>query len=199
MLSRNRTALESTGSRVEIVAKAVSRAQRPLRLAAASGTAKVSNGEHSAEVEAEQLDALVDRYCGGEPIDLVKCDVDGCDAEALLSGLHLIEKYLPVLYFECDLKGVASDDFIELFEKLFDLGYSIQSYDNFGVPLIHLRSSNDLADVLTYILYSLEINKLNPFYYIDCLAYQPSSTLGRSIAETYRQLVESLARSSDDA
>lgn len=116
-------------------------------------------------------DVLGDKKIGSTT--LVKVDTDGFDWSVLNSGIKLIQKIRPLLFFECDTSNDIShiNKYIYLIEMLSKLEYTkFYVFDNFG-GLIGLFE--DVDDVLKLLKYVDRQNKgvlARTIYYVDILA-----------------------------
>lgn len=70
----------------------------------------------SLEVPLVKLD---DQFAGGDPVDFLKVDVEGMEADVLRGGKEMILRDQPVLYVEND----RPDKSVELMEVIQELGY----------------------------------------------------------------------------
>lgn len=198
ILEQNRAALEANGSQIQIAPFAVSCKVGYLQVSADSGTARATSEGHSASLPTLTLDQLIARYCPDQTIDLIKCDVDGYDADALLSGMGTIGHWKPIIYFECDLTAEQIGNYVELYEQLSILGYVFKCFDNFGLPLQTIADANTFREILTYICLMGEEKSSRSFYYIDCMAYVIGNEDAATILSNYSNYVRGL-RFADEA
>jgi FkbM family methyltransferase len=95
-------------------------------------TGKASLVEHGepgwaeSRVEAASLDDLVERE-GWPRVDIVKCDVEGHDLQALMGARRILADHQPVVLveFEPDLWARAGSDYPALYAYLDGLGYGL--------------------------------------------------------------------------
>lgn len=194
ILKKNKAALESAGSRIVIESAAVARTIGTVCLDASASTAKVSTNTLntsalSEAVASEPLDRIVRRVCGDEAVAFIKCDVDGFDAEALLSGTKTLSRWRPALYFECDTNLGQIDGYLELFRLLRSMGYQLKTFDNFGMPLLDVESERIFEQLLIYTASLKAERSQQTIYYVDCFAFDPGSPTAAEILRYYNDLV----------
>lgn len=190
-LEKNRTALESGGSHVVVEPVAVTRNVGAFRLDANNSTARLVPGPSAASehLVGETLDGVVKRVCADDPVAFIKCDVDGFDAEALLSGTETLSLWRPAVYFECDAAHDQHDSYLELFELLRSLGYELKTFDNFGMPLLDVESERAFGQLLNYTASLKARQSQQTIYYVDCFAFPPESSTATEILRDYNDLV----------
>lgn len=189
VLKCNKTALEANGSQIQIAPYAASRHALNVQLAADSGTARATFEGNAESLPALTLDDIIMRYCADQTIDLIKCDVDGLDADVLLSGMETIQRHKPIIYFECDIISDQIDEFVELYRKLSQIGYKFVLYDNFGLPMQGVRDLRDFQDTLEYICKFRNSKSQRTLFYVDCLAFNSESQQASNIISNYASLV----------
>jgi hypothetical protein len=140
-------------------------------------------------VKSVTLDEVIETSCHGDLVSIIKTDTDGFDAEVLLSGLSMIKKWTPVLYFECDTNEKTMQQYVDLYDQLEEIGYSIFAYDNFGMPFIKVESKELFIELLNYCQKTKLGMSNTTIYYFDCLAYHPSNELGQKINSGYEDFV----------
>lgn len=141
-----------------------------------SGT--LSNGETTKRVidyngnDAIKYQRLDDLYSNIENLILLKSDVDGFDYDVIISGLGLIKKFKPIIYFEAQFN--AEDDmckYLDLIDTLSgeDLTH-IVLFDNFGE--VFYQGSIDptlLKQFFNYVFHQNFSKATRTIYYFDIL------------------------------
>jgi FkbM family methyltransferase len=104
-------------------------------------------------------------------VKLIKIDTDGFDFNVLKSGLNIIKKYKPIIFFECYVQNEAIlKSYYEILVKLKKTGYStFLFFDNFGNFLIKIENEPHFKQLLNYILNQSK-QKKKSIYYFDILA-----------------------------
>jgi FkbM family methyltransferase len=170
---RNKVKLED-GNTVHLVSKAVGTGHTTLSLKEVNGTARPDT--EGGSIKCTPLDQLMSDLKIKQGPFLVKSDVDGLDAEALLSGINFIRATCPPLYFEMDPIGEEqTKSFSDLFEKLTEIGYRFYVFDNFGLPLTGLVGRSEMLAFLSYINFMYRGKSTRTFYYCDVLAEPPGN------------------------
>jgi FkbM family methyltransferase len=188
-LSLNAQTIESDGSLLYLVNKAISGHMGTVILAEGAGTAR--QGDVGVEAVSVTLDDLVSEVCGSEPVSFIKCDVDGHDADALLSGSQTIERHRPIVFFECDVQKKADErGYFELVRFLKRAGYRFACFDNFGLPIFDTSEMETVEQVITYITRLKEQKSTRTFYYVDVLAYQEDHSFVQRALERYSDTVD---------
>lgn len=132
------------------------------------GTAKVvvdDEGKKDAKTELDDL--LV-----GEQIGLIKVDTDGFDFDVLNSGLKVLEKERPMLFWENQIENSDQEKgYSTLYKNLANLGYDrLYIFDNFGNLILEHADYQVLEDVNNYTSSMNEYGCTRTFYFTDVLA-----------------------------
>jgi FkbM family methyltransferase len=99
------------------------------------GTARVVTGD--ADLPAKPLVQILEEHPRFARPALLKLDTDGMDVPILLANLDLLERLLPVLFFEYDPHLGATP---EIFDRLAAIGYgSAEWIENTGEPAARLE------------------------------------------------------------
>jgi FkbM family methyltransferase len=187
-LSKNAAIIAAGGATLRLAQVAIGFGQGDITLAEGAGTARRASA--GTRVQCIPLDQLVAAHCGSDVIGFIKCDVDGYDAEALLSGTRIIERDRPILLFECDLPDRNEMAcYARLVGFLLDTGYKITAFDNFGLPLCDLTDVAVFQQMLRYLQWLRDTRSTRTFYYIDCFAYPPGHSVALNALERYIDFV----------
>lgn len=120
------------------------------------------------EVEQRPLDAFWSEEWDRAPVNFVKVDTDGFDAQVIHGAPTLLSVERPWLLYECDVflspDGVATHR--ALSEFLRDLGYThAAAFDNFG----NFQAVIDLADAEAFLRLLASQCREGPVHYHDML------------------------------
>lgn len=188
-LSINAQVMRRSGSEIRIAELAVSSRENAIILSEGSSTA--TRGASGYPVLTSTLDELVKLHCDRERVSFIKTDVDGYDADVLLSGVSTIKNYRPSLFFECDVRSVHEIEvFVQLFEMIRSMNYRIMCLDNFGLPLSVVNDTETFANMLRYIAWQHAGTSTRTFYYLDCFACRDDDLLMLDIYRSYLDFVE---------
>lgn len=105
-------------------------------------------------------------------IQLIKVDTDGFDGDVLLSGLEVIERWHPLLFWENQIDNSAQhQSFLTLYKELEKLGYcTLWIFDNFGAPIMAGAGFNALKNISDYLEILNGKYSARTFHYVDVLA-----------------------------
>ena len=174
LLERNARLFRDHGSEVVCVKTGVGPQGQTARLEVNVSTASLQLG--GSGLTLTSLDELVARHCtDGLGVDLIKCDVDGFDAVALGSGMGVITRDQPLLYFEADITSADCLEQLKAFCKTLALaGYTqFSAFDNFGLLVAQDISVAALGDMLGYTWVLNQRQSTRTFYYLDILCSGP--------------------------
>jgi FkbM family methyltransferase len=113
------------------------------------------------------LDALLKQNDCIENLGLIKIDTDGFDYDVINSGLGIISKKKPILFFENQVNEINLLKYKDIYEKLQSLNYKLIAFDNSGVIL---STSFNFDTVHSLNEYLIKTN-FKAFHYMDILAY----------------------------
>lgn len=113
------------------------------------------------------LDNLLKQNECVENLCLIKIDTDGFDYDVINSGLEIISKKLPLLFFENQLNETNLLLYKNMYEKLRALNYKLIVFDNTG----NILSTNFNFDNVHSINEYLIKTNFKAFHYMDILAY----------------------------
>lgn len=100
----------------------------------------------------------------------LKIDVDGYDLDVLQSGIELIAKLKPELFFECDYSAELNDKYLKFLLDLSSINYKLDFYDNFGNLVLKNTPTTAISDLLEYRNSQINL-KHKTIYYYDVHAY----------------------------
>lgn len=105
-------------------------------------------------------------------ITLIKVDTDGFDGDVLISGLNLINRQRPLLFWENQFDTPDQrQSFLNLYDSLEKLGYkTLWIFDNFGAPLLSDAGFDALRSINNYLTVLNDKHSARTFYYVDVLA-----------------------------
>lgn len=171
LLQKNADVLRRNGSTIVCVNTAVGAEGGSVSFDTSSSTASV--GKEGPVVGLRSLDNIVSEMIPpGDCVSLVKCDVDGFDAEVLRSGEKTIAEGHPLIYFEAEVLSKANWAAVRnLCEWLNNNGYyTFTLFDNFGLPLVENATPNVVYDALRYVYWQNEKLSTRTIWYCDILA-----------------------------
>jgi len=137
------------------------------------GTAKVVAVEHGG-AKHDQYKSL-DEVAGEKVVGLIKVDTDGYDYDVLLSGLQVLKRDQPVLFWENQIEhDFQVKGYEQLYEVLQEMGYTeVCIFDNFGGLLFSHTNFDNLRSINSYLLDMQEYQSTRTFFFTDVLAYAP--------------------------
>lgn len=128
--------------------------KKDLKIDVSLGTAKIIKS-NSSNCCIKSLDDIVEdnRF---EP-DLLKIDTDGYDFSVIRSGINILSKCKPVLYFEWTAPELLEngEDLVGIFPLLYSIGYKGGVLlDKYGIPMCVFDTGNIsfLKDIIGYSL-----------------------------------------------
>jgi FkbM family methyltransferase len=170
ILVKNVDRLRQAGSTVRCVRSAVGDDGGTVRLESSRGTAAIAReGER---VSQRSLDRIIaENLPESASVSLIKCDVDGCDPEALRSGERTISDMEPLLYFEAEVRQRERlRAFTDLCQWLDALGYHrFTLFDNFGALLAESAPLEVVQDALRYTWIQNSHVSTRTIWYFDVL------------------------------
>jgi FkbM family methyltransferase len=123
-------------------------------------------------------------------VRILKSDVDGYDYDVLDASMSIIEKFSPLIYFECQYEQESQKDgYLKTIKLLKEIGYCDWFiFDNFGEFII---KTDDLAVIKQLVNYIWRQNigrSTRTVYYYDILAAkQKDSQLLQDVLIEYLQ------------
>ena len=111
-------------------------------------------------------------------ISLLKSDVDGFDYDVIDSSMGLIQKYKPILYFECQYADeIQRAGYLHTITQLNALGYGDWTvFDNFGAKMLRTENVEIVLQMLNYVWNQNIKNSTRTIYYLDILVVQKSES-----------------------
>lgn|GEM_PF-792473 len=128
-------------------------------------------------------------------IELIKVDTDGFDSDVLLSGLGVIKRCRPLLFWENQIDNSDQHrSFLALYEELEKLGYrTLWIFDNFGAPVLSDAGFNALRNINDYLAILNRKFSARTFYYVDVLASSEASVeCARKAYRDYKDFISRL-------
>lgn len=187
-LRANEAAICAAGSRMRCIEAAVGPAGIAGALSTGGGTGTFVPGSGEG-LTLVPLDTILAEAAPGESLSLIKCDVDGFDGAALLSGAESIARDRPLLFFENEVQQIKSArDLAELYGLLSHSGYDwFTVFDNFGAIILETSSIDVVMDLNAYVYGQNGEHSDRTIYYTDVLASAGNHRLGHlSSIASYR-------------
>ncbi len=188
-------------ARLTLVQALVGRDAQPMVLLGDAGTRHAVPAPEGAQAvqHPRRLDALLAEAPASfsSRLRLIKCDVDGQDAEVLASGEACIARRRPLLFFECQAADAARRDaLLAVVARLFEAGYAAaQAFDNFGCALPGAVDLPALARLLDAVLEQDAGRAPRTMHYIDLLLGTPAdAALMRSAVAAHMQAIDQSPR-----
>jgi FkbM family methyltransferase len=105
-------------------------------------------------------------------IRILKSDVDGFDYDVLNSSMSIIEKFSPLIYFECQYDyDYQKDGYLKTLSSLEQAGYSDWIiFDNFGEVILRTDNLIVITQLINYIWQQNIGRSTRTIYYYDVLA-----------------------------
>jgi FkbM family methyltransferase len=123
-------------------------------------------------------------------IGMIKCDVDGFDSTALMSGLGVITRDHPLIYFESEVREQGALVRIrQLCDRLANAGYDMFTlFDNFGLLMIENAPLDVVSNCLQYVYWQNQGRSTRCIYYFDIAASsQRSRALHLAALDHYKR------------
>jgi len=123
-------------------------------------------------VKLKSLDNIIKENPLFKETNLLKIDTDGFEINVLKSGGEFIKKCHPLIYFEFDpeLYSINHKEPLIIFDFLYEHGYyEALLYDNFGVPVKIISTSN--RNEIKSLVKLIDKKKI---YYFDVLTFHDS-------------------------
>lgn len=131
------------------------------------------------KIQSKPLDEIISMYPGIDNIRLIKSDVDGFDYDVINSSLEIIQKYKPLIFFECQYDFEWQlNGYFETLIKLNGEGYDKWLLlDNFGDIMLQTNDMNTINQLLKYIYRQNIDQSTRTIYYFDILAIHKDDKL----------------------
>jgi FkbM family methyltransferase len=153
-------------------------------LRGSGGTKSLSQTSIELGIGTKSIDELV-KISEIKKVVLIKSDVDGYDFDVINSGLGVIVRDKPILFFEVfPLTVFSRDGYLRLIENLAELGYlNFLIFDNFGNLVSHSSNVNNIKYEINSLHISLKSTNVKVRYF-DFLLYRPDhkNTIDRFVA-----------------
>lgn len=190
LLRRNcATIMEVKGSRsIEILACYVTDKLMVSGVSAGRGTAHMVLSANQVE-DSKHNNISLDSVIAGTKsrIGLIKSDTDGFDWSVLSSGMTMIAKLQPMLFFECEVgnAGEHVGSYTDIFGRLREAGYGhFFIFDNFGAFMFKTCDIGAMEGLLTYVAAQNDRALHRTIHYFDVLAVSDSDCPAAQVAVT---------------
>ncbi len=130
-------------------------------------------------IKSRTLDAILLDLPEIPDVRLLKSDVDGFDYDVLEASKDVIERYKPLIFFECQyFFEYQKDGFCKLLEKLQVMAYhDWVVFDNFGEVIIRTKDIGAIVQLIEYIWRQNTEKSPRTINYFDILAI-PTQEIG---------------------
>jgi len=109
------------------------------------------SGNNTMKIRANRLDECTAGL--KKKVKLIKIDTDGWDWDVLNSGMELIDRDRPIIFFELQIdSNKVLCEYSSTLKTLFSLGYTFFVFDNFGNYIFDLNDAFILEEKLSYLL-----------------------------------------------
>lgn len=137
------------------------------------GTKHAVTGK-SGKLTSKPLDEIVADLGNIPDIRVLKSDVDGFDYDVIDSSVSVIQKYKPLIFFECQYDNQSQKSGYErTLETLREEGYCDWTLlDNFGEIMVRTDDLQIIRQLFDYIWSQNVGNTTRTIYYFDVLAAQ---------------------------
>lgn len=85
--------------------------------------ASLPPGSGGYDVRTDTLDRVLERCGVDAPVRLIKCDVEGHELDVFKGAARTLEKYRPLILFECEARHLRLQSMADVFSHLEGLGY----------------------------------------------------------------------------
>jgi FkbM family methyltransferase len=124
------------------------------------------SGGNTIKIKANRLDECTVGL--KKKVKLIKIDTDGWDWDVLNSGMGLIDRDRPIIFFELQIDtNKVLREYSSTLKTLFSLGYSFFVFDNFGNYIFDLNDAFVLEEKLGYLLNSTTLSTESRIPYFD--------------------------------
>jgi FkbM family methyltransferase len=189
LLEKNAARLRAAGTNIICLNTCVGPEGSAGHISAGQTTASLStNGASTSFMTLDSIAAT--RLPRDATIGMIKCDVDGFDSTALMSGLGVITRDQPLIYFECEVREKETLVRIrELCDRLASIGYDMFTlFDNFGLLMIENAPLDVVSNCLQYVYWQNEGRSTRCINYFDIAASsQRSRALHLAALDHYRR------------
>lgn len=123
-------------------------------------------------------------------VRILKSDVDGYDYDVIDASMPIIEKYSPLIYFECQYEHeFQKDGYLKTLKSLKEIGYCDWFiFDNFGEFILRADDLTVIKQLISYIWHQNIGRSTRTIYYYDILAAkQKDSELLQGVMVDYLQ------------
>lgn len=123
-------------------------------------------------------------------VRILKSDVDGYDYDVIDASMPIIEKYSPLIYFECQYEHeFQKDGYLKILKSLEEIGYrNWFIFDNFGEFILRTDDLTVIKQLISYIWHQNIGRSTRTIYYYDILAAkQKDSELLQGVMMDYLQ------------
>jgi FkbM family methyltransferase len=169
-LTSNVSELGEDASRVTCVRSIIGTGKYRGRVLREGGTASMELTVQ-AEARPERLDHLIRTLrIGAEALEIIKVDVDGYDADVLISGANCLTSK-PILFWEVSIRAEQQKkDVAQLMSMLSRVGYNdVHIFDNYGNLMVRYTSPEVLASLIEYVERQNGKLATRTIYYLDVL------------------------------
>jgi FkbM family methyltransferase len=186
-LEINAASISATRNEVVICPHPIGPKDARLELLIGAGTAR--SKLDAGGLSCLTLDEVVEKHCDRDPLLLIKCDIDGLDGMALLTGLQTIRSRQPALFFEFAPSDAQEAGFYSrLFDELAALDYEIAIFDNYGLPIAIKQSPEFAIPFADYMLAMNAGRSTRTFYYVDVFARPKASVMFERWINSYLEM-----------
>jgi FkbM family methyltransferase len=149
------------------------------------GTARAIIG--NGNLKTKTLDEILIDFNDHKNIKLIKIDTDGFDYDVLDSSMETIERYKPILFFECYYEfEFQKEGYKNSIKNLISKGYKEWIiFDNYGEIISKTNSLEKIIDYIEYIWdqkYNLKKN-INDYYDLLCYCEKDKDLVYKSLED----------------
>lgn len=149
------------------------------------GTARAIIG--NGNLKTKTLDEILIDFNDHKNIKLIKIDTDGFDYDVLDSSMETIERYKPILFFECYYEfEFQKEGYKNSIKSLISKGYKEWIiFDNYGEIISKTNSLEKIIDYIEYIWdqkYNLKKN-INDYYDLLCYCEKDKDLVYKSLED----------------
>lgn len=162
--------------KVETLKYLVGKSITNVELTGGAGT-KHSVAASGSGLQSIQLDTILTDH--KTPPRLLKSDVDGFDWDVLDSAKNTLDKYSPIVFFECEYSDLSQmTSFKKTISSMNDIGYTHWwLFDNFGNLTLNTKSINEVSSLIDYVWRQNSGVSTRTIWYFDVLACKEDDEL----------------------
>ena len=167
----SRIKVKFSNAKIFYLKKFIGKKLNNISLEKKNGTAKADLT--GGNLQSETLDDILKNFKNIPSIKLLKSDTDGFDYDVLDSSMSTIQKFKPILFFECEYREEFQKiSYKKIIKKLHSIGYIHWIiFDNYGELILNTNDLKVIFDLIQYIWKQNLYKTKRTIYYYDILLF----------------------------